>query len=307
MSFRLFIYYCTLAGAASALAGWALGRALTEGDGLLVQGLKGLYLGLVLALALALVDALWNFTLGRVLSILGRAVTAACLGGMAGLLGGLVGEGLYRAWDVGALLVVGYTLVGLLIGLSVGVFDLMASVALGSNPRGALRKVRSGLIGGALGGVLGGMLSLLLHNSWAGLFAGRDADLLWSPSAAAFAALGACIGLMVGLTQVILKEGWLRVEKGFRAGREQILARGETTVGRAENCDVGLFGDAEVNRLHARIVRSGQDFVLADAGSSTGTYVNNERLTAPRVLRGGDLIRVGRSLLRFGERTKRAR
>src|SRR5262245_16039169 len=126
MSFRHFIYYCALAGAASALAGWALGRALTHGEGLLVQGLKGLYLGLALALGLALVDSLWNFAAGRVPAALGRLLTAAVVGGMAGLLGGLVGEALYQRAPWGVFLVLGYTLVGLLIGLSVGVFDLLA-------------------------------------------------------------------------------------------------------------------------------------------------------------------------------------
>jgi hypothetical protein len=307
MSFRLFIYYCTLAGAASALAGWALGRALTQGEGLIVQGLKGFYLGLALALALALVDALWNISLSRVFSIVARVVSALCVGGLAGLLGGLVSESLYRIQHWGAFLVVGYTLVGLLIGLSIGAFDLLASIASNRDPRGALRKMKTGLVGGTLGGVLGGIVSLLLHSYWQGFFEGKPADLLWSPSAAAFAALGACIGLLIGLTQVILKEGWLKVEMGFRAGRELILARAETTIGRAESCDVGLFGDAAVDRLHARIYRQDEEFILIDAGSDSGTYVNDVRLAAPHVLRSGDLIRVGRCLLRFGERAKKAR
>jgi hypothetical protein len=323
MSFRLFIYYCTLAGAGSALVGWVLGRALTQGDGLLVQGLKGLYLGLALALALALVDALWNFGLARILSILVRVLAALAVGATAGLLGGLLGEALYqaprpgsgssqgflvstlyKASDLGVFLVLGYMLVGLLIGLSIGAFDLLASLILNRNPRGAERKVKSGLIGGALGGLLGGTVSLLLRGSWGEVFGDRPTELLWSPSATAFAALGACIGLMIGLAQVILKQAWVRVEQGFRPGRAKILDRDETTIGRAERCDIGLFGDAGVDKLHARILRQGEVFVLEDAGSATGTYVNEERLSGPRILCSGDLIRLGHSLLRFGERMK---
>jgi hypothetical protein len=324
MSFRLFIWYCTLAGAGSALLGWALGRVLAEGDGLIVQGLKGFYLGLALALALALVDALWNFSLRRLPSVLARVICALCVGGLAGLLGGLAGEFLYRlvSPEAGAepgglttllsilasvFLVLGYTLVGLLIGVSVGTFDLLAGMATSYNPRGALRKVKSGLLGGTVGGILGGIVSLLLRSSWGNLFEGRSPDLLWSPSATAFAALGACIGLMIGLAQVILKQAWLRVEAGFRPGRELILTRDQITIGRAENCDVGLFGDAAVDKLHARIIRQGTEFILDDAGSTTGTYVNDMRLTGSHVLRSGDLIRVGRCLLRFGERTRKNR
>ena len=60
-----------------------------------------------------------------------------------------------------------------------------------------------------------------------------------------FVALGMCIGLLIGLAQVILKEAWVRVEAGFRAGREMILSKPEVTIGRAESCDIGLFGDAK--------------------------------------------------------------
>jgi hypothetical protein len=307
MSFRLFIYYCALAGAGSALAGWALGRFLPHGDRLLGQGIKGLYLGLALALALALVDALWNLAVSRIFSILARVVTAVLVGSMGGLLGGLAGEALHQWSGLRVFVVLGYTLVGMLIGLSVGVFDLLASLAMNRDPQGAIRKVKSGLIGGTIGGILGGSVSILLRGSWSGLFVDKSPDLLWSPSATAFAALGACIGLLIGLTQVILKEAWIRVEEGFRAGREQILAREQTTIGRAENCDIGLFGDPGVDKLHARIFRQGNEFFIDDAGSSTGTYVNGRKLAGPHALRRGDLIRVGRCLLSFGERARKAR
>src|SRR2546430_265058 len=100
MSFRVFIYHCTLIGAASALVGWMIGRGFVRGEEMLVQGLKGLWLGLCLALGLSLVDALWNA--GRPLGIIGRAVTAVVAGSLAGLVGALLSEFLYRVlyWDV---------------------------------------------------------------------------------------------------------------------------------------------------------------------------------------------------------------
>ncbi len=111
--------------------------------------------------------------------------------------------------------------------------------------------------------------------------------------------------LLIALAQVILKEALLKVEAGFRKGREQILTKQSITIGRAERRDVGLFGDAQVDFCHCRIVRKGNDYILTDEGSSTGTYVNDERILGPRTLRSGDLIRLGRSLLRSGERAKR--
>ena len=59
---------------------------------------------------------------------------------------------------------------------------------------------------------------------------------------------------MIGLAQVVLKEAWLRVEQGFRPGRELMLVKEETAIGRAEGCDLGLFGDNGVERKHARIL-----------------------------------------------------
>jgi pSer/pThr/pTyr-binding forkhead associated (FHA) protein len=94
------------------------------------------------------------------------------------------------------------------------------------------------------------------------------------------------------------------VDQGFRKGREQILAKQEITIGRAESCDIGLFGDMAVERVHCKIVRQGNQYLLVDAGSTSGTYVNDVRVVQPHPLRSGDAIRLGRCLLRFGERQK---
>jgi hypothetical protein len=153
------------------------------------------------------------------------------------------------------------------------------------------------------GGLLGGFLYWALGKAWEQVFPGKGN--LWSPSATGFVALGLCIGLMIGLAQVVLREAWLRVEAGFRKGRELPLHKAELTLGRAESCDVGLFGDAAVSRLHARIRRRGGGYTIEDAGSTGGTFVNDAPVTGPRPLRSGDLIRLGNSLLRFRERQKR--
>ena len=53
----------------------------------------------------------------------------------------------------------------------------------------------------------------------ASAFGSKPADRLWSPTATAMVTLGACISVMTALAQVYLKEAWLRVEAGPRAGR----------------------------------------------------------------------------------------
>ncbi len=285
-----------------------LGRPLNIHNPVLSQGVKGMLLGLSVTLALGVVDALWVFSPQRVVAIGLRVATAVVVGTMGGLLGGLVSQALYGWTEWAFFLVLGWTITGFLIGVSLGVFDLLACLLQGQDPGAALRKVLKAVLGGTAGGVLGGILSLLLHSGWTRLLGSRPEmqEHLWSPSAWGFVALGACIGLLIGLAQVILKEAWLKVESGFRKGREVILSKPEVTIGRAESCDIGLFGDPQVEKLHARIRLEGNRHVLVDEGSGSGTYVNDERLQGSRMLRSGDAIRVGKNVLRFGERQKQS-
>jgi pSer/pThr/pTyr-binding forkhead associated (FHA) protein len=107
------------------------------------------------------------------------------------------------------------------------------------------------------------------------------------------------------LAQVILKEGWLRVEAGFRVGREILLTKEEVLIGRAEVCDIGLFGDSSIERTHARILRQNNRYILVDEGSTAGTFINDWRVTQPTPLKSGDAIRLGSNILRFGERQRK--
>jgi hypothetical protein len=306
MSFRLFIYYCALCGGSGAFLGWMLGRPVHLQNDILTQGLKGMFLGLSVAWALALVDAFWVFSLRRFLSIGLRVLTAVVIGTMGGLLGGMVSQVLYGWKELPVFLVLGWTITGFLIGVSLGVFDLLSSLLRGQDAGAALRKILKGILGGTLGGIVGGILSLLLLSGWTWLLGGNPEieSRLWSPSAWGFVALGACIGLLIGLAQVILKEAWLKVEAGFRKGREIILAKPETTIGRAESCDIGLFGDPQIEKLHARIRQENNRYVLIDAGA--GTFVNDELVRGARPLRSGDAIRMGKCVLRFRERQKQS-
>jgi hypothetical protein len=310
MSFRLFIYYCALCGGAGAFIGWGLGRMLdsTARNPVLGDGLKGLWLGLATACALGLLDALWNLSLTQFFAVFGRVLVAVLVGCLGGLFGGIIGSLLFSVSHNeivrSAFLIFGWTLTGLLIGASLGVFDVTVAAVNNQDTSNAIKKVRNGLLGGLAGGVLGGILSIIIRNTWLGMFKEKPAEYLWAPSAWGFVALGAFIGLFIAIAQVVLTEAWLKVEAGFRKGREMLLSKGEITIGRAESCDLGLFGDNQVEKIHARIEHRGRDYILHDNNTPSGTYVNEMRVMGPRVLRSGDLIRVGRCLLRFGERQK---
>jgi hypothetical protein len=75
------------------------------------------------------------------------------------------------------------------------------------------------------------------------------------------------------------------------------------TMGRDTDNTLPLPDDTTVSRRHARIeaVPEGSGFQIVDEGSSNGTFVNGQRLTAgqPRTLAVGDEIQIGASRLRF--------
>jgi MFS family permease len=288
--------------------GWGLGRLLAPADetGFWRAVVLAVFLGISLAVGLGLVDGLWSFA-GRWNTQVGLKMLAGLIvGGIGGLFGGVVGQSLFTFGGMfsNALLLVGWSLTGLLVGASVGVFDVGARLMRGENLRSALRKVLNGTIGGAAGGLVGGVLYLALSEALSSILAGKEG--LRSPSAVGFAALGMCVGFMVGLALVVLKRAWIKVESGFRPGRELILSKPYIKIGRAEECEVGLFGGAGVERVHAQITQQGPDHLLTDAGTPGGTFVNEKRIKAPTLLRSGDRIRVGNCVLLFQEKRRRS-
>jgi pSer/pThr/pTyr-binding forkhead associated (FHA) protein len=66
-------------------------------------------------------------------------------------------------------------------------------------------------------------------------------------------------------------------------------------IGRGSSCDVRL-PDPSVSHRHATVQAKGKDYVLADEGSTNGTYIGGARVAprTSRVLRSGDMIRIGR-------------
>jgi len=69
------------------------------------------------------------------------------------------------------------------------------------------------------------------------------------------------------------------------------LSQAPLTIGRHPSNDINIPVES-VSRFHARIEKQGNDFVLADLGSSNGTYLDKQRIqTAP--LEAGHTIAIG--------------
>jgi hypothetical protein len=71
----------------------------------------------------------------------------------------------------------------------------------------------------------------------------------------------------------------------------------ELTIGRAAGCHVSLPDDTFASSLHARVFGRDGSVYVEDLGSTNGTYVNGVRLAAPTVLRPGDQLQVGNTVL----------
>lgn len=86
------------------------------------------------------------------------------------------------------------------------------------------------------------------------------------------------------------------------SGRELVPLHGQrVTLGKAPTNAVSLEHDETVSRLHAVLENLGFAWSIRDLGSRNGTYLNGERITAERVLRSGDEVRLGKSRLIFWE------
>jgi FHA domain len=71
------------------------------------------------------------------------------------------------------------------------------------------------------------------------------------------------------------------------------------SIGRGGPNDVRLDGDDYASANHARVEPRRDGVWIEDIGSTNGTYVNGVRLSRPRKLVAGDLVRVGETDLRF--------
>lgn len=75
------------------------------------------------------------------------------------------------------------------------------------------------------------------------------------------------------------------------------LVTSPMTVGRAESADI-CVDEALVSKLHARIEKRGERYVVVDLGSTNLTRVNGE-VVLERELHHGDEVRFARAKCRF--------
>jgi MinD-like ATPase involved in chromosome partitioning or flagellar assembly len=93
----------------------------------------------------------------------------------------------------------------------------------------------------------------------------------------------------------------LTISHGTHAGQSFPLDRDLVVIGRAASANAYdiVLDDPTVSRPHAHLIRSGDTFILHDLDSANGTALNYHRLTEPRPLYDGDLIKLGHTVLLY--------
>src|SRR5262245_39108967 len=126
MSFRWYVYYCALLGGCAAYVGWALGRVPPVQVPVWLAAVRGMFVGLTLAVGLTLVDVTWHPGGRGGVDVGLRVLVAGLIGGASGFVGGMLGQLLYSGTRLELFLVFGWTVTGILVGAAPGAFDLLS-------------------------------------------------------------------------------------------------------------------------------------------------------------------------------------
>jgi len=267
--------------------------------------LWGAIFGLLLGLLLAVVDSLSLESRRRMTETLALGAGIGAFGGWVGLwlgqtvFGIIVGTGGNEITSPGRFFVLllaralGWGLIGGIVGAAQGAPSRSPLVA------------RQGAFGGLIGGFLGGTAFQILNGLG---FAAITSRLV------ALVAVGALAGFFVGVVQNLFKQAWIRVVLGKNEGKEYLISKPITTVGRGELSDIGLYGDPNIAPTHIAIeslaAQNRHRLRFVGEGGKRGTsyappLVNGQPVANEIWLADGDTIQIGRRTLLFHEKATR--
>ena len=98
--------------------------------------------------------------------------------------------------------------------------------------------------------------------------------------------------ILMQLKKILPGKRGLLVIKGPNIGDEFYIEKDEFIIGRSPESDV-LLDDITVSRKHALLKKDGGDYILLDAGSLNGSYLNGN-IVEEAILSNGDRIQIGK-------------
>ena len=72
-----------------------------------------------------------------------------------------------------------------------------------------------------------------------------------------------------------------------------MLHKEHTSIGRSTENDI-VIEHSQVSRRHAEIALQGNEFYIADKGSSNGVWLNGKKIHEPARLTDGDRVLIGK-------------
>lgn len=248
---------------------------------------------------------------------MGTALWSAVIALFVGLFLG-IGEGVYYGSKEKA---IQYALIGAGVSLAIGFFSghlaqWMYAEMLGDEPAeltaafirglgwaimglgigvsvGLIKPEKKRILFCSLGGLVGAFIGGFLFNYVVKVI---PDDVV--ARGVAIVVMGILIGVGVGLLEQFAKAAWLKVVRGEFEGKEYLVFAGTTSIGNNGKNTIVLFKDKLVGPHHCDITLEGSKYVLTDCGTPMGTIVNGQK-TARHVLRQGDAIAIGNSVLVF--------
>lgn len=264
-------------------------------------------------LLFSLVAGLVGLFIGAADGIVCRVPRRAVLCGFVGLLVGLVGGFIsniianlayaplnhlaMKQWgDGGGLNTFGFAIQ--MVGRSLA--WCLAGMAMGLGQGIALRSKRL-LIYGLLGGTVGGLLGGLLFDPIDLLVLGPDKPSAHWSRLIGFAVIGAGVGAMIGIVELLARDAWLRMTQGPLTGKEFLIFKDVMNIGSSPRSDLYLFNDPLVAEHHAILRAVGDECEIEARQMTHPVMVNNRALPRGR-LRHGDNVTIGRTSFVFQRR-----
>lgn len=176
----------------------------------------------------------------------------------------------------------------------------LAGIAMGLGQGIALRSKRL-LIYGLLGGVVGGLFGGLLFDPIDQILLGTDKPSAHISRLIGFGVIGASVGAMIGIVEILARDAWLRMTQGPLTGKEFLLFKDVMKVGSSPRSDIYLFNDQLVAPDHAIIRAVGDECEIEAAERTHPVLINNATIRRSR-LRHGDNVTIGRTVFVFQRR-----